>query len=76
MDLGAVFYSVAGKVDQNFVDKDLNLPKKFHEEFVMAFYGGKSMILKLYTDIQKFRDEILASTSLLEAPLITPTLRI
>lgn len=51
MDLGAVFYSVAGKVDQNFVDKDLNLPKKFHEEFVMAFYGGKSMILKLYTDI-------------------------
>ena len=51
MDLGAVFYSVAGKVDQNFVDKDLHLLKKFHEEFVMAFYGGKSMILKLYTDI-------------------------
>ena len=27
MDFGAVFYSVAGKVDQNFVDKDLNLLK-------------------------------------------------
>ena len=44
MDLGAVFYSVASKVDQNFVDKELNLLKKFHEEFVMASYGGKIMI--------------------------------
>lgn len=42
----------------------------------MASYGGKSMILKLYTDIYKFRNEILTSTSLLEAPLITLTLRI
>lgn len=28
MDLGAVFYSVAGKIDENFVDKDFNLLKR------------------------------------------------